>query len=76
MSRISRIALLGLAATLGVFTLTSTDASAANFMVNGVWYSNVCRAPSGNWWAFPMSSAEPVGFQCFLPNGEYGTAGG
>ena len=40
------------------------DAQPAWQDINGVWWSNVCRAPSGAWWVYPMREARPVGAPC------------
>jgi hypothetical protein len=40
---------------------------------NGVWWNNICRAPSGAWWIYPVQAAQPVGTACRIYNtGELG----
>ena len=34
--------------------------------VNGVWWNNMCRAPSGAWWLYPVAAAQPVGSACTI----------
>lgn len=49
------------------------SANAAWQRPDGVWISNVCRAPSGAFWVYPMYDAQPVGFACRIPTtGEFG----
>jgi hypothetical protein len=49
-------------------------ANAAWLLPNGVWVSNVCRAPSGMVWVYPVAYAQPVGSSCQIySTGEYGT---
>jgi hypothetical protein len=66
-----------------VLTLTAIAASAAGYpsiasaqpewFANGVWFNNMCRAPSGNWWLYPPQNAQPVGSACAIPpTGEFG----
>ena len=41
--------------------------------VYGVWWNNLCRAPSGAWWLYPVANAQPVGTACrTLNTGEVG----
>ncbi len=41
--------------------------------VNGVWWNNMCRAPSGAWWLYPIQNAQPIGTACTIPTtGEAG----
>jgi hypothetical protein len=43
----------------------------------GVLRSNVCIAPSGAVWVYPMYVAQPVGSYCTIPTtGELGRVGG
>jgi hypothetical protein len=43
------------------------------WLFNGVWINNMCRAPSGAWWLYPPPSAQPVGSPCVIPStGEAG----
>jgi hypothetical protein len=38
----------------------------AAWNVNGIWVSNMCRAPSGSWWLYPPQAAQPVGSFCTI----------
>jgi hypothetical protein len=47
--------------------------ASAQWLVNGIWVSNMCRAYSGNWFVYPPQNAQPVGTSCLIPpTGEYG----
>ena len=59
---VAAITMLGLAGT----------ASAA-WMQYGVLVSNVCRAPSGHFWVYPVQLAQPLGTACTIySTGELG----
>jgi hypothetical protein len=72
MKTISRkTGLFAVAAAVTMLGLTGT-ASAAWYQY-GVLVSNVCRAPSGAVWFYPIQSAQPVGSSCSIySTGEYG----
>ena len=64
--------IFALVATLSVLT-PMADAQPAWQDVNGVWWNNMCRAPSGAWWLYPIRDAQPVGSACAIPTtGEAG----
>jgi hypothetical protein len=65
--------IFALLATVSVFTPLA-EAEPAWQDVNGVWWNNMCRAPSGAWWLYPVGNAQPVGTACTIPStGEIGT---
>lgn len=35
---------------------------------DGHYWSNLCLAPSGNWWIYPVPNAQWVGTQCVVPH--------
>ncbi len=60
-------------AVLGTSAITSV-ANAAWINAYGIWVSNVCWAPSGAYWIYPVAYAQPVGSMCRIAStGEYGT---
>lgn len=61
-------------AVVGVIMALGYPATAdAAWLVGSVWYSNVCRAPSGAYWVYPPANAQPVGTSCTIPaTGEIG----
>lgn len=62
-----------LSATILLALATSMPAHAA-WMVNGIWYSNICRLNiNPNWyWVYPVVQARPVGSVCYMPDGAPG----
>ena len=63
--------ILTIASAVALFVMTST-ADAAWYRYDGVLISNVCRAPSGAFWIYPLYQAQPVGNVCRIPTGEFG----
>jgi hypothetical protein len=59
-------------AVLAASAITSV-ANAAWIDAYGNWVSNVCWAPSGAYWVYPVAYAQPVGSICRIAStGEYG----
>jgi len=71
---IRKLLCLILAVLVTASVLTSiADAQPAWQDVYGVWWNNMCRAPSGAWWLYPIANAQPVGTACTIPStGEAG----
>jgi hypothetical protein len=64
--------IFALLATLSVLTPIA-DAQPTWRDGSGVWWNNLCRAPSGAWWLYPIQDAQPVGSACTIPaTGEAG----
>jgi hypothetical protein len=64
--------IFALLATASVLTPIA-DAQPAWQDINGVWWNNMCRAPSGAWWLYPIANAQPIGTACTIPStGEAG----
>jgi hypothetical protein len=64
-------------AVVATIVAATGAAHATEIERNGVLYSNVCTAPSGDVWVYPMYAAQPVGSDCrIFSTGEFGTVGG
>jgi hypothetical protein len=64
--------IFALLATLSVLTPIA-GAEPAWQDANFIWWNNMCRAPSGAWWLYPIVDAQPVGTACSIPGtGEVG----
>ena len=71
MSNLKRTGLMIVAALTMTAMASAADAA---WLYNGVWVSNICRAPSGAYWVYPPAAAQPVGTGCQIySTGEYGT---
>jgi len=66
------VCILGLCASV---CLIAAHYAEAAFLVNGTWYSNICRADENPnyFFVYPIQDAEPVGAPCAFPDGTPGT---
>jgi hypothetical protein len=72
-SRVRNFLCLGFA-LLAISAVSAPHASAEPaWLVDGVWWNNMCRAGSGAWWLYPVQYAQPVGTSCTIAStGEVG----
>lgn len=56
-----------------ILMLSAVSVTASAAWWNGfMWISNVCVAPNGEYWIYPIQWARPVGEMCKLPSGQFG----